>query len=707
MAVSNSIGSFMSPDVGVFVTTSIGSVLPESVLWLDANDSSASTGTWADKSSRGNNATRFGSPSTSAILNGLPVMEYSGANGNYHEFSNITDARTVFWVIKTEKNNGSWVWLLGDNNRYPFHPQGFSVFATYANPNGARNGIFWKNGVSGPGNAATLPTVNTWNILVSRSVSNVEVSNFSNDRNINARCFKGDLAELIIYNTPLSDDQIQDREGYLAGKWGLQGNLPGDHPFKNHHMSEIPQITSPNSDSLTIGQAYNFQVSTNISNSTFSAYNLPVGLTCSTSGLITGTPVIGGIHKVSVIAKNSTYACLGFLTLTIPDTASEIIARTAGSISSTTANLIADINHTGGRDSIVTVYWGDDDAGTGNWDHNLSLGTQGKGSVSHFVAGLSPSTVYHYRFSGTNFNGATGGASWSNTETFTTDSNISVPIFSSIYSVSDTSLVCAKLNAVLLSNGGDSNTSVTFYWGESDGGTNPLAWQQSILINQAQVGSITGHIDSGLGFPREYFMRVQASNAFGAVLTPSSLSFLPQAGNSGFTPMDYSGMRLWLDGSDLNGTGQILTLSPGESVELANDKSGQGRDAIQGNLTSQPTFVHDALNGLPNLRFDGTNDFLTFEKIETIRTVFLVVNRKTGNQGFLLGDDTGHHFHSASNAIWSRTWTHPNVINGLTQINGNLRDGLASNYDFNTPTLISIRTNGAVRASNFSKDRNN
>ena len=38
--------------------------------------------------------------------------------------------------------------------------------------------------------------------------------------------------------------------------------------------------------------------------------------------------------------------------------------------------------------------------GTGNWDQNISLGSQGKGSVSHFVDGLSPSTIYHYRFSG-------------------------------------------------------------------------------------------------------------------------------------------------------------------------------------------------------------------------------------------------------------------------------------------------------------------
>ena len=225
VVVSNSVRSFVSEELGVFATGSKSSTLPDSVLWLDANHSSASTATWVDLSPRGNDATRFGTPAPTATRNGLPVMEYSGANGNYHEFTEINDVRTVFWVLKSEKNN--WWWLLGDNNRYPFHPQGSSVFANYANPNGARNGIFWKNGVSSPGTSATLPAVNSWNILVSRAVSNVEVRNFSNDRNINGRCFGGDLAELIIFNTSLSDDLIQDREGYLAKKMGPSGCSTG------------------------------------------------------------------------------------------------------------------------------------------------------------------------------------------------------------------------------------------------------------------------------------------------------------------------------------------------------------------------------------------------------------------------------------------------------------------------------------------------
>ena len=276
-----------------------------------------------------------------------------------------------------------------------------------------------------------------------------------------------------------------------------------------------------------------------------------------------------------------------------------------------------------------------------------------KRQLSYYATELSPNTTYFYRFSGDNGNGATGGVSWSTDSNFTTDANTSLPVLSSIFSVSDKTLIGAKFNAVLKSTGGDSNTTVTFYWGESDGGVNSLAWTHSIVVNQVQVGAVVGQINSGLGFPREYFMRVQASNSVGTVWGPSTLSFVPKAGNSGFTPMDFSGLRLWLDASDLNGTGQTLALNSGEAVTLVKDKSGQNRDATQATSISQPSFVYSALNGLPNLRFDGVNDYLEFEKLETIRTVFLVVNRKTGNQGFLLGDDTGHHFHSASTVSYT------------------------------------------------------
>jgi hypothetical protein len=41
------------------------------------------------------------------------------------------------------------------------------------------------------------------------------------------------LAEVIIYNNRISDADMYRVEGYLAWKWGLQGNLPASHPYKN------------------------------------------------------------------------------------------------------------------------------------------------------------------------------------------------------------------------------------------------------------------------------------------------------------------------------------------------------------------------------------------------------------------------------------------------------------------------------------------
>lgn len=43
----------------------------------------------------------------------------------------------------------------------------------------------------------------------------------------------GYIAELVIFDTILSDADRQKMDGYLAHKWGLAGNLPSDHPYKS------------------------------------------------------------------------------------------------------------------------------------------------------------------------------------------------------------------------------------------------------------------------------------------------------------------------------------------------------------------------------------------------------------------------------------------------------------------------------------------
>jgi hypothetical protein len=42
----------------------------------------------------------------------------------------------------------------------------------------------------------------------------------------------GRIAEVVVANTLADAGDRQRLEGYLAWKWGLQGNLPADHPWK-------------------------------------------------------------------------------------------------------------------------------------------------------------------------------------------------------------------------------------------------------------------------------------------------------------------------------------------------------------------------------------------------------------------------------------------------------------------------------------------
>jgi len=51
-----------------------------------------------------------------------------------------------------------------------------------------------------------------------------------------AAYWNGTLSECIVYFGSLTATQRQQVEGYLAIKWGLQGNLPSTHPFANRGL---------------------------------------------------------------------------------------------------------------------------------------------------------------------------------------------------------------------------------------------------------------------------------------------------------------------------------------------------------------------------------------------------------------------------------------------------------------------------------------
>ena len=192
-------------------------------MWLDASGLSVTEKRWEDKSGNGNHASMQGSAQGYPVVvrdvqNGQSVMRYFGIGDAYHSFNEISDIRTAFWVIAKEPSN--WGMLLGHNHFYDFHfgPNNTFFHQQYASAHTFGGDIFISGKNVEPDNA-TFPS--SLSIVSLRSSGNLKANNFSKDWQFSGHSFKGDLGELIFFNTPLSDDQIKQVETYLHHKWNL------------------------------------------------------------------------------------------------------------------------------------------------------------------------------------------------------------------------------------------------------------------------------------------------------------------------------------------------------------------------------------------------------------------------------------------------------------------------------------------------------
>ncbi|MDA9120257.1 hypothetical protein N9J83_09005, partial [Opitutales bacterium] len=189
------------------------------VLWLDASELNYAGETWQDRSLSNNHATRNGSAQGFPTVlrnyqNGHSVIHYSGAPKAYHDFQEIGDVRTVFWVVGRSSGSGS---LLGDSDSSQFF-SGTEQFWL--------NGMADSNVLSGDTflrgrkiDGSTTPVPSSLEVLSFRSSADLNASRFG--RSSNGRSFIGELGELIIFNQSLANWQMAQIERYLAQKWSL------------------------------------------------------------------------------------------------------------------------------------------------------------------------------------------------------------------------------------------------------------------------------------------------------------------------------------------------------------------------------------------------------------------------------------------------------------------------------------------------------
>lgn len=84
-------------------------------------------------------------------------------------------------------------------------------------------------------------------------------------------------------------------------------------------------------------------------------------------------------------------------------------------------------------------------------------------------------------------------------------------------------------------------------------------------------------------------------------------------------PSEVSGLSLWFKADAITG------LVNDDPVSTWSDSSDNGNDATQ-TLTARPLYKTNILNGLPVVRFDGSNDIMNIANSPTVGSVFVVSN---------------------------------------------------------------------------------
>jgi len=224
-------------------------------LWLDASDvgtitqSGGAVSQWADKSGNAKHATQAtGSrqpvyTASDAMLGGRPSVGTGGLAGKYFWTPSAGGKRIYAVLYFGDGTQATWPehdsWLSGPGTSGEWRitgRTGRSIWDEARDFNDA--GTYRDGSTTSSRDALPMPATlwkfdasatrtQTWKILCGNSASWAR--------------WNGALGELIFTDGTETLATQQKMEGYLAWKWGLEGNLPAVHPYKSAPPTTGPQ----------------------------------------------------------------------------------------------------------------------------------------------------------------------------------------------------------------------------------------------------------------------------------------------------------------------------------------------------------------------------------------------------------------------------------------------------------------------------------
>ena len=209
-------------------------------LWwrADAGVPSGTGGYWADQSGKANHGYQPSGAKAPVLahnaVNGLPAMRFDGEADTVLFTRRLTTVGTVLWVVKESSSAGTvWRSLLGDASTAPF-TGGNGTAATQTAPEVAgsiwhptsyvssdvANGRLQLDGLPVDGRKTPRPremAVVSW--TSARDQAPLYADRFGEA--VYTSPWKGDLAELIVYDRVLSAAEVKQIEDYLNARYRL------------------------------------------------------------------------------------------------------------------------------------------------------------------------------------------------------------------------------------------------------------------------------------------------------------------------------------------------------------------------------------------------------------------------------------------------------------------------------------------------------
>jgi hypothetical protein len=225
-------------------------------LWLDANDYSTLTygvsgnvSQWNDKSGNARHLTQGTEsmhPKTGVTtLNGLNALDFDGSNdfmsvanaawhnnGDIHIFSVARCDGSTDIVVANNDGAGGYFCRAQGTTQYRSSMIADGGSATAGTFTAATPHIF-ESKYATPVTGARIDGGTEVTFSGSGYTSTVNSLTIGAGDNGTTNSFNGEVAEVLVVAGVMSTGNRQKVEGYLAHKWGLEGNLPGDHPYKS------------------------------------------------------------------------------------------------------------------------------------------------------------------------------------------------------------------------------------------------------------------------------------------------------------------------------------------------------------------------------------------------------------------------------------------------------------------------------------------